>query len=334
MMETSQLSEPQYVEIAHNLMAVKLYSLASFVMLFYDIAITFGDEVEYIWKKKFTKFTLLWFLNRYLSPLGFIVITVSFQDPEWIGDSCRRYVFFPEILRIFTSGTIGVIFIIRLFATYSRSQVVMIFMSCLLAAELGIKIWSFTSGQVLQLPPGLVGCILTSGPNSLRFAFTWIAELIFDSIVFGLTMWRTVSRNNIMGGNTRSLVKLIFRDGVIYFAVILTANIITTMTFLLAPPNLKAINASFTVSITPLMVSRLILNLRSVDALNRIPPTQPSSLGIKGDDDIATARFDISQLVFANSTAEHEGQDFEMAPTGLTRNSTTLQKSGKPTQYV
>lgn len=65
-------------------MAVKLYSLASFgedredakygsvkvftlsqqhtVMLFYDIIITFGDEVEYIWKKKFTPFTTLWFL--------------------------------------------------------------------------------------------------------------------------------------------------------------------------------------------------------------------------------------------------------------------------------
>lgn len=60
-------------------MAVKIYSLASFgmikrlihavlnakptaVMLFYDIVITFGEEVEHIWKKKFTCFTTLWFL--------------------------------------------------------------------------------------------------------------------------------------------------------------------------------------------------------------------------------------------------------------------------------
>jgi len=65
-------------------------------MLFYDIAITFGEEVEVIWARKFTMVSLLWFLvrrfawgsfpvnynfcvdfqNRYLMPLGFIVITV------------------------------------------------------------------------------------------------------------------------------------------------------------------------------------------------------------------------------------------------------------------
>ena len=32
------------------------------VMLFYDIAITFGDEVEKIWKQRFTGATVLWFL--------------------------------------------------------------------------------------------------------------------------------------------------------------------------------------------------------------------------------------------------------------------------------
>lgn len=34
------------------------------VMLFYDIAITFGDEVERIWKQRFTGATVLWFLVR------------------------------------------------------------------------------------------------------------------------------------------------------------------------------------------------------------------------------------------------------------------------------
>lgn len=32
------------------------------VMLFYDIAITFGDEVEKIWKQRFTGATVLWFM--------------------------------------------------------------------------------------------------------------------------------------------------------------------------------------------------------------------------------------------------------------------------------
>jgi len=31
-------------------------------MLFYDIAITFGQEVEQIWRKKFSFVALLWYL--------------------------------------------------------------------------------------------------------------------------------------------------------------------------------------------------------------------------------------------------------------------------------
>ena len=41
-------------------------------MLFYDIVITFGDEVERIWKQRFTGATVLWFLvsaNLPLPPL-------------------------------------------------------------------------------------------------------------------------------------------------------------------------------------------------------------------------------------------------------------------------
>ena len=30
--------------------------------MYYDIVITFGDEVERVWKRKFTWFTMLWFL--------------------------------------------------------------------------------------------------------------------------------------------------------------------------------------------------------------------------------------------------------------------------------
>ena len=38
------------------------------MMLFYDIAITFGDEVEKIWKQRFTGATVLWFLVSFSPP--------------------------------------------------------------------------------------------------------------------------------------------------------------------------------------------------------------------------------------------------------------------------
>jgi len=35
-------------------------------MLFYDIVITFGQEVERIWMRKLSMVTILWFLVRFL----------------------------------------------------------------------------------------------------------------------------------------------------------------------------------------------------------------------------------------------------------------------------
>ncbi|KAF8891486.1 hypothetical protein CPB84DRAFT_1683340, partial [Gymnopilus junonius] len=212
--------------------ATKMFSLASCVMLFYDIMLTFGEEVERIWLKKFSFFTILWFLNRYLSPLGYIVIIVSFNDP-WSQEVCNRYVLYPEALKCVTSFVIGMIFIIRLYAIYSRSLTILLIGVCFLALELALKIWAFTDGTSISLPAGLVGCILV-GQQYSRFVFTWVAELIFDTVVVFLTFWRTARVRQERSGNTMSLYNLILRDGLVYFAVIFGVNLATVLVFLVS----------------------------------------------------------------------------------------------------
>ncbi|KAF8970906.1 hypothetical protein BDZ97DRAFT_1789295 [Flammula alnicola] len=266
----AELTQNQLNNIVSNLMAVKMYSLASCVMLFYDIVITFGEEVESIWMRKFTPFTILWFLNRYFPPLGFIVLLVSNFD-NWSPEVCDRIVLFPEIVRLLMSAIIGTIFLIRLYAIYARSRVVVSIGVFLLTTELALKIWSFTDGTRLELPPGILAsqCVLV-GRNQIRFSFTWIAELFFDTAMFLFTLWRTIVVNRETRGTVHSLLTRIFRDGVIYFAVIFAANVVTALMFIFAPDNLKALNAAFSSLITSLMVSRLILSLRSAGGQSEI----------------------------------------------------------------
>ncbi|OCH91426.1 hypothetical protein OBBRIDRAFT_792257 [Obba rivulosa] len=257
---------------AEHLLAAKLYSLASCVMLFYDIALTFGDEVEKIWKQRFTGATFLWFMNRYISPLGYIVVIVSFNDPKWHGPACNHYVLYPEALKIVTASAVGAIFILRLYSIYSRNNKILVGFTVLLLAELGTKIWAFTDGAALQLPPGFVGCILTgkSAPGK-RIVYTWVAELVFDSAVFFATLYRTLSLyRSTHISEAQSLIGVIMRDGIMYFAVIFMSNLVTVLIFLLAPDDLKVVNASFSTLITSLMVSRLMLNLRG-EVLRRRP---------------------------------------------------------------
>ncbi|KAI0646175.1 hypothetical protein C8Q79DRAFT_961341 [Trametes meyenii] len=327
-MDAQPMSPAQLATAAEHLMAAKMFSLASCVMLFYDIAITFGDEVEKIWKQRFTGATVLWFLNRYLSPLGYIVIIVSFHDPSWSKATCQRYVLYPEVLKIFTATAVGIIFILRLYSIYSKSNVVLYGFSALLLLELGIKIWAFTDGTMLQLPPGFVGCILTgrSSPGD-RIIYTWVAELVFDSVVFFATLYRTIQlyRRTLIG-EALSLITVIMRDGIMYFAAIFVSNLVTVLIFVFATqPDLKVINASFSTLITSLMVSRLMLNLRA-EVLRRGPVMRGSSGGryggVHGSESYQlTTAGDVSGKTFQSSlignlgapiiTFEHAGYEDE-----------------------
>ncbi|RDX46609.1 hypothetical protein OH76DRAFT_821368 [Lentinus brumalis] len=292
---STEMTPAQLATAAEHLLAAKLFSLASCVMLFYDMAITFGDEVERIWKQRFTGATVLWFLNRYLSPLGYIVIIVSFNDPSWSKAACQRYVLYPEILKIFTATAVGLIFILRLYSIYSRSKTVLYGFSALLLLELAIKIWAFTDGVMLQLPPGFVGCILTgrSSPGD-RIIYTWVAELVFDSAVFFATLYRTLQLyRRTMIGEALSLITVIMRDGIMYFGAIFMSNLVTVLIFIFAPNDLKVINASFSTLITSLMVSRLMLNLRG-EVMKR-------------------------SAVISNSLNNREDESYQMSSTGFSK---------------
>ncbi|KAI0635028.1 hypothetical protein C8Q77DRAFT_1072359 [Trametes polyzona] len=250
-MSAQQMTPAQLATAAEHLLAAKMFSLASCVMLFYDIAITFGDEVEKIWKQRFTGATVLWFLNRYLSPLGYIVIIVSFHDPSWSKETCQRYVLYPEVLKIFTATAVGIIFILRLYSIYSKKSIILYGFGTLLVCMLAVKIWAFTDGTMLELPP--------------------------DSVVFFATLYRTIQlyRRTLIG-EALSLITVIMRDGIMYFAAIFVSNLVTVLIFIFATPDLKVINASFSTLITSLMVSRLMLNLRS-EVLRRGPVMRGSS---------------------------------------------------------
>lgn len=67
-------------------LCLKVYRIA--VMLFYDIAITFGDEVEKIWKQRFTGATVLWFM---VSDANRILLLSSMTYPGRI-DIYHRWV--------------------------------------------------------------------------------------------------------------------------------------------------------------------------------------------------------------------------------------------------
>ncbi|KAF9445271.1 hypothetical protein P691DRAFT_675977, partial [Macrolepiota fuliginosa MF-IS2] len=62
-----------------------------FAMLIYDHCLTFSDEVERIWKRRFTFVTVLFLINRYATIVEVIVVLEAFHNPSWSGKVCMLH---------------------------------------------------------------------------------------------------------------------------------------------------------------------------------------------------------------------------------------------------
>ncbi|EJC99568.1 uncharacterized protein FOMMEDRAFT_159982 [Fomitiporia mediterranea MF3/22] len=162
----------------------------------------------------------------------------------------------------------GLTLSLRVYALYGRDWKVFLLLVPTFVVEMVIEAWAVAGGVPVPIPPGQVGCILTGKPNQGdRFAAFWIGQLIFPSVIFLLTTGRVLvmkQQGTIKGGITM----LLLRDGVMYFAMIFTVNLANVLTYVIAPPDIQAINAPFSALITAMMICRLMLNLRSVGTSN------------------------------------------------------------------
>ncbi|KAF8802152.1 hypothetical protein BYT27DRAFT_7197232 [Phlegmacium glaucopus] len=243
-----------------HLHAALYFQMAGFVMLIYDHMLTFPDEVERIWKQKITGASILFLINRYLSPLQFIILIDAFEGPVWTKKACDRFVVFEGAQTITMVGICELIMILRVYALYGRSKLVAIPLLFLLAAQIVLSGLGINTGFAVPLPPGVVGCILT-GTSSL-FALLWVTPLVTDSLIFVLTLWKT--GQYIKKSGRSPTLDIFLRDGAMYFCVIFASNLLNTLIYFLATEDLKAIGASFSQQMTSVMISRIVLNLRSV----------------------------------------------------------------------
>ncbi|KAF4615904.1 hypothetical protein D9613_011367 [Agrocybe pediades] len=272
-------------EAVRHLQAGKYFQIAAYVMMIYDHMLTFPEEVERIWKARFSGATVLFLINRYITPLQFLIIIDAFEDPSWTKaplsarldisglnflpaaaiDLLHSREHQPSVLLPTSHEYLDTIMILRVYALYGRNLYILAFLLVLWVVQIVLSSIGINTGFAVPLPPGLVGCIF-SGSNPL-FPAIWVTPLLTDTCIFILTMWRTrgylTSRSRTFRTPT---LELFMRDGLMYFLVIFSANLLNMLLFFLAPQDLKAIGASFSQMLTATMISRLVLNLRSVSS--------------------------------------------------------------------
>ncbi|KAF8194643.1 hypothetical protein BJ912DRAFT_178362 [Pholiota molesta] len=267
------------------ILATKYATVASATLLVWDIALTLNREITNVWRVKKNMGTWLFFLNRYIPPIGlaFDLYSLFVRSPS--PEVCGGYQLGIMSLDVISIGIVQLVLVMRTHALYqSRTLFIWLLSGCFgslfftIAAccVMVLRYQTYISARLIGLD---TGCLAACSAPFCRplFIILWIPFILFETAVSLLTAWKfynLYTRTNVQGST--QILKVIMRDGFLYYVVILSVAIANFLIWILYPPA-TSIAVGLLKSLQVTICSRLLLNLRRTtfmrEELNEVPST-------------------------------------------------------------
>jgi len=263
---------PDVIDDISAMYRTNYMGFASFTLLIWDHVDTFETEVEFIWKGRKGLLVYLFLINRYLTPLGFIVNLFAYLSPVWTPDTCSRFIRFEGSMTVIGINIVALMMFIRIRALYHRQYYILGFVTFLGLFQLCMNAWLLTKGVAVvhNERSGVLACTMIFDPaiSSLASSSAWL-PLLYDTVVLGLTLAKTLP--SLRNRNTAYVMKRLLEDGLIYYSAIFAVTAVLTFMIVAAPPGLKNITAQLELLLTVTMMSRITLNLKK--SVNKLKDT-------------------------------------------------------------
>ncbi|KAH9172654.1 hypothetical protein EDB89DRAFT_878004 [Lactarius sanguifluus] len=240
----------------------KYLGMASFTILVWDHIITFHDEVELIWKGGKGAVVYLFFLNRYIIPLSFIVNLCAYFG--LIGsDSCPHFVRFEGSMTMCGISIVALMLFLRIRALYARQLVVQAIVISILLTFIGVNSWLLTHGIPVShaLATSCTMIIDPDVPAWIASSTAWL-PLLYDTVVVSLTLYRTGGTLYSASKSTGEIFRVMLREGLLYYSAICTVTLAFTIMIISADPSVRNITAQLELCLTVAMMSRITLHLK------------------------------------------------------------------------
>jgi hypothetical protein len=229
------------VQDYRNSVITKYVGVASFTVLVWDHIVTFSDEVEYIWKGAKGWGVYLFFVNRYLIPLSFIVNLWAYFRADWSIRSCAHFVRYEGSMTMIGISIVFLMMMLRIRALYSRIFSIQAGVFAIFLTFVGVNAYVLTYGIPVYHPayPLVDSCTGIIDPKvgrTLASSTAWL-PLVFDSIVMFLTMYRTA--RSVYSRTTSDLFRVLFREGLLYYCCICTITLVLTIMITSTAPSIR-----------------------------------------------------------------------------------------------
>ncbi|RDX47651.1 hypothetical protein OH76DRAFT_724843 [Lentinus brumalis] len=249
---------------------------AASVLFIYDTVITFDREVAYFWTAKRTGASILFFANKWISMMVYVMAWLNIVP--LLGPSDKAM----TVLQFVPGAAFSAL---RAFVLV-RSRLLGLLVLVLSLAPVGVNLvlYSFQLSGV-NLPS--FGCLqIDNTPAALTLRFVVLISripLIIADILLIYVTWSTLCNGdalkNIRQSKRLTLSDILFRGGTIYFVILSILNIlqlVLTLTSAAIDGNEGSVVTAFTAPITAILISRFLLELQEANqVVVRLDPGDP-----------------------------------------------------------
>ncbi|RPD66214.1 hypothetical protein L227DRAFT_570117 [Lentinus tigrinus ALCF2SS1-6] len=283
----SQEELEAFIEYYANTLVFNYADLAVFVVLVFEFLITFDREVHFAWGRKLSWARTIFLMNRYLSILEYLVVLGPLLPT-------LNYFAFQVVLYVVWAGFAGW----RVYAISGRNSILttIVVLLAVVPAVTNAYVTTCTTIALSEL-----GCM--SGMNlsiltwidrdpSLVSVATRSCMILSDALVIIITWvktWGTMRAARKLHVQM-SFTSLILKEGVLYFVIMLSLNIVQIIfdfqligTFGFIVPFLNVI--------TPILISRFFLDLDDLNVQEASGQSRLSASRLQSSRAQSTMRF-------------------------------------------
>ncbi|KAF9563859.1 hypothetical protein CPC08DRAFT_705780 [Agrocybe pediades] len=241
--------------------------IAGGALLAYDYLLTFGMEVNLIWKSQWNFIKWLYLFQRYLP--FYDVFYVSFQRrlaPHLSARAC-------EILNYQLGASFMVGYIasetlcsLRIWALWNNDKRFYIIfpagVACIWIPGIYAMYLNVTEGKFSDVLPfeGFLGCLPL--PSKSYVVWVWVSLLVYDAI--SLVFVIIPALDHFRGGVTSQsrLTQVVYRDGVTYYFIIFVFSLLNIIFSVRMKSESRTALATISRTIHCIFASRVLLNMR------------------------------------------------------------------------
>ncbi|KAG2341281.1 hypothetical protein BDR05DRAFT_466077 [Suillus weaverae] len=231
---TVVLSDPSLWPLIYSNILLSYWTVAAGLVVVYDWVLTIGQEIELIWRQRWSLMTGLYLIIRYIGIPYYVLYILINMPSVSLADAVSNIMYYTiNLINLIIRAMLGVIMIARLHAMYQSSRIMLIFLvltflsvniACGVIAAIALQyiVW-----EELILS-GTYMCNYEHVPSDIQLLISmiWMLNTAWEALVLCLSVWIAVKHlrdlRRLRGPSTGSTIgdcfRVLIKSHVLYFA--------------------------------------------------------------------------------------------------------------------